>query len=165
MSTVGIKELKNRLTHYMRLAKTGEEIIVTERDKPVALIQKIEAVKQPKSEEAILAQMVAEGSIIPAKRRGPLPRFKPVKIKGKVEGVREVLAALDGFKQSVKNKVLRKGVNPNLHRPLLTTVGCTLFSFVVYGPLAFIYWFFLFKNLLDRSALTKQASSSTEATE
>ena len=38
MGTVGIKELKDRLTYYLRLTKQGEEIVVTERGKPIALL-------------------------------------------------------------------------------------------------------------------------------
>jgi len=41
MSAVGVKELKNRLTHYLRRTKAGEEVIVTERGKPIALLQPI----------------------------------------------------------------------------------------------------------------------------
>jgi prevent-host-death family protein len=82
MNTVGIKELKNRLTHYMRLAKAGHEIIVTERNKPVALIQKIDMVRQPRSEEAILARLAAEGSIKLGKEPARA-RFKPIRIKGR----------------------------------------------------------------------------------
>jgi prevent-host-death family protein len=38
MITVGIREIKNRLSEYLRMAKAGERIIVTERGKPVAVI-------------------------------------------------------------------------------------------------------------------------------
>ncbi len=38
MITVGIREIKNRLSEYLRRAKAGERIIVTERGKPVAVI-------------------------------------------------------------------------------------------------------------------------------
>jgi prevent-host-death family protein len=82
MNTVGIKELKNRLTHYIRLAKSGEDIIVTDRSKPIALIQKIEMVKEPRSEEAILARLAVEGSLTLAKK-GAMTRFKPIRIKGR----------------------------------------------------------------------------------
>ena len=82
MNTVGIKELKNRLTHYLRLSRAGEEIIVSDRGKPIALIQRIDMAKQPKSEEAILARMAAEGTVTLPKKRA-LTKFKPVRIKGK----------------------------------------------------------------------------------
>ena len=35
MSAVGVRELKNRLTYYLRRARKGEEVIVTERGRPV----------------------------------------------------------------------------------------------------------------------------------
>ena len=34
MSTVGVKELKNRLAYYLRRAKQGEEVVITERGVP-----------------------------------------------------------------------------------------------------------------------------------
>ena len=37
MGAVGVRELKNRLTYYLRRATKGEEIIVTERGRPVAV--------------------------------------------------------------------------------------------------------------------------------
>jgi antitoxin (DNA-binding transcriptional repressor) of toxin-antitoxin stability system len=36
MKAVGIKQLKARLSEYLRLVKTGETILVTERDEVVA---------------------------------------------------------------------------------------------------------------------------------
>lgn len=35
MKAVGIRELKNRLTHYVRLAKQGAEIVITEHGRPL----------------------------------------------------------------------------------------------------------------------------------
>ena len=82
MNTVGIKELKNRLTHYLRLSRAGEEIIVCDRGKPIALIQRIDMARQPKSDEAILAQMAAEGTVT-LPRKHAATKFKPVRIEGK----------------------------------------------------------------------------------
>jgi len=36
MGAVGVRELKNRLTYYLQRARKGEEVIVTERGRPVA---------------------------------------------------------------------------------------------------------------------------------
>lgn len=36
MKTVGVKQLKARLSEYLRLAKTGETVLVTERDEVIA---------------------------------------------------------------------------------------------------------------------------------
>ena len=42
MALVGIKELKNRLTYYLGLAKEGDNIIVTDRGKPVAILHSLD---------------------------------------------------------------------------------------------------------------------------
>lgn len=72
MSSVGVKELKNRLTQYLQRTKQGEEVIVTERGKPIALIQSIKAAQRVVSLEAKLAKLAAQGAIT-------LPTEKPVK--------------------------------------------------------------------------------------
>src|SRR5216684_6696544 len=36
MQEVNISELKARLSHYLRLAESGEEVLVKDRDRPVA---------------------------------------------------------------------------------------------------------------------------------
>jgi len=38
MRTVDLKSLKNKLSEYVRLAATGETIVVTDRNRPVAEI-------------------------------------------------------------------------------------------------------------------------------
>jgi prevent-host-death family protein len=38
MASVGIRELKGRLSHYLRRVKTGERLVVTERGKAVAVL-------------------------------------------------------------------------------------------------------------------------------
>ena len=38
MITVGIKQIKNRLSEYLRKAKAGERVVVTERGRPIAVI-------------------------------------------------------------------------------------------------------------------------------
>ena len=83
MSTVGIKELKNRLTYYLRKTKSGEEIIVTERDQPIALIQRIGLVKEPVSVEARLAKAASEGWLTLPESTGAGPRIRKVKVRGK----------------------------------------------------------------------------------
>lgn len=38
MATVGIRELKNRLSDYLDRVQAGERVIVTERGRPVAIV-------------------------------------------------------------------------------------------------------------------------------
>jgi prevent-host-death family protein len=81
MSTVGIRELKNRLTQYLRRTKQGEEVIITERGKPIALIQPIRSVEHPVSLEARLAKLAAQGFVtLPTQK--PLTRVRLAKVSG-----------------------------------------------------------------------------------
>lgn len=43
MTTVAIRELKNRLSEYLRKVKAGERLVVTERGRPIAVISTAEA--------------------------------------------------------------------------------------------------------------------------
>ncbi|MBK9946148.1 MAG: type II toxin-antitoxin system prevent-host-death family antitoxin [Nitrospira sp.] len=80
MSQVDVKELKNRLTHYLRRTQKGEEIVVTDRGRPIALLQQIEAGK-PGTREARSAQLTALAKIIPP-TRVPSKRLKPLAYRG-----------------------------------------------------------------------------------
>ena len=82
MSTVGVKELKNRLTQYLRRTKQGEEVVVTERGRPIAVIQPIQGARPPESLEARLAVLAVRGVVtLPAGR--PQGRMRRVRVKGR----------------------------------------------------------------------------------
>lgn len=78
MITVGIKELKNKLSQYLREIKKGEKIVVTEREKVIATIVPVERV----DEDSKLLSLVKEGFAI-WKGGKPMGSRRPVKIKGK----------------------------------------------------------------------------------
>jgi prevent-host-death family protein len=78
---VGVRELKNRLTSYLKLAKADQEVIVTEHGKPIAIIQSVSSVSAPKSLEARLAALSARGEItLPSRRL--VPRVRRIKVAG-----------------------------------------------------------------------------------
>ena len=81
MCTVGVKELKNRLTRYLRRTKQGEEVIITERGTPIALIQPIRSADRAVSLEARLASLAARG-VIALPTRKPLRRIRLAKVSG-----------------------------------------------------------------------------------
>jgi antitoxin (DNA-binding transcriptional repressor) of toxin-antitoxin stability system len=57
MTTVGIRELKAHLSHYVRLARQGERVIVTDRGREVAELRAITPV-HPGIKELIDSGMV-----------------------------------------------------------------------------------------------------------
>jgi antitoxin (DNA-binding transcriptional repressor) of toxin-antitoxin stability system len=78
MRTVGLKLLKNRLSEYVRLAASGETVLVTDRNRVIAELRPPQP-EPPLSDEELLAKGVREGWLTPAKApHGPLPPRRPV---------------------------------------------------------------------------------------
>jgi prevent-host-death family protein len=75
ITTVGSRELKNRLGAYLKRVKRGETLQVTERGEPIAEIRPLKPMDG--SLEARLERLAAEGKITLPKRKGfrPFPRL------------------------------------------------------------------------------------------
>lgn len=78
LSTVGSRELKNRLGTYLQRVRKGETLRITDRGEPVAELRPIQT--DDGSLEARLERMALEGLITPAKRKvfKPFPRLRAV---------------------------------------------------------------------------------------
>ena len=79
MRAVGLKVLKNKLSEYVRLAASGELILVTDREKVVAELGPPETARSPAVADAVVAELVRNGIVTPTRARlaGPPPR-KPI---------------------------------------------------------------------------------------
>jgi len=77
MSTVGIRQLRDRLSHYLRRVKTGERLVVTERGKSVAVLSPPAEKAKHQRVDAMLRDGVADWS-------GGKPRGsrRPARVKG-----------------------------------------------------------------------------------
>jgi len=74
---VGIRELRNNLARWLARAKKGEEIVVTERGKPVARLGPLR--------DRTMEELIAAGVVTPAKRpKTKLSGRRRVKAKGSV---------------------------------------------------------------------------------
>lgn len=80
MKSVGIKVLKNRLSEYVRLAASGETILITDRDEVVAELTQPRAERSPILADALLADAVRQGWLSPPalSSREPVPTTEPV---------------------------------------------------------------------------------------
>ncbi len=69
--TVGVRDLKAKLSEYLGRAAAGEQIIVTDRGRPVARIVSF-------SDDAVLERGIDEGWVEPPRRTqlGPVKRFR-----------------------------------------------------------------------------------------
>ena len=73
METIGIRELKENLSRYMKKVKTGEKIIVTDRKKEIAIIMPLEK----KAKEEKIYQLIQRGM---ACWSGGKPKGMPTRI-------------------------------------------------------------------------------------
>ena len=67
MQRVALTELKNRLSHFIRLVKSGETIEILERRVPVARIEAIGP--QDAAASGLRERLIREGIITPRRRR------------------------------------------------------------------------------------------------
>ncbi len=86
MATVGVAELRQNLSRYLRLVASGERLVVTERNRPVAELA------PPASSGRALDRLIAEGRLTRPPRRG-LP--EPLKFSGDPQALSR---ALDGIR-------------------------------------------------------------------
>jgi prevent-host-death family protein len=84
--TVGIRELKNKLSHYVRKAEAGERVIVTAQGRIVAELVPRAAAATMRSGTRFDA-LVAEGVVVPASQHGdptdgwPVIRMAPGSVR------------------------------------------------------------------------------------
>ena len=80
MRSVGIKVLNSRLSEYVRLAASGETVLVTDRDRVVAEIGPPRETRSPILADALLAEAVRAGWLTPPAlgARGQPPSPPPV---------------------------------------------------------------------------------------
>ncbi len=77
----GIKEIKNNLSRYLAKVKSGEEILITERGKPVARI--IKENEGSRSTRAALSLLIQKGLITLPTQSLPRENLSPIKVSGK----------------------------------------------------------------------------------
>ena len=69
MVRTNISNLKNRLSHYLRLVRAGEVVEITDRKVPLARIEAIDAFNDLDAGNGWLQQMVEDGIIVAPRRK------------------------------------------------------------------------------------------------
>ncbi len=91
MRSVGIKALNSRLSEYVRLAASGEIILVTDRDRVVAELGPLRETRSPVLADAFLADAVRSGVLTPP----TLTASEPPPAPPPVARLDEILGELD----------------------------------------------------------------------
>ena len=84
MRTIGIRELRQHASRYLRLVESGETVEVTDRGRPVALLT-------PIRRESTLERLIREGRARPA--QGDLLEIEPLPSKPGEPSLTEILEA------------------------------------------------------------------------
>jgi prevent-host-death family protein len=87
MTTVGVAELRQNLSKYLRLVDKGERLLVTDRNRPVAELG------PPPSTGRALDRLIAEGRVARPSRRG-LP--EPLELTGDPQALSRALDEIRG---------------------------------------------------------------------
>jgi prevent-host-death family protein len=68
---VGVREFRENLRAYLDRIEAGDEVVITDRGKPIARMT------EPETHEALRARLIREGRVTPAKKPwGPIDRDK-----------------------------------------------------------------------------------------
>ena len=86
-ATVGVAELRQNLSRYLRLVERGERLVVTDRNRPVAELG------PPATTGAALDRLIAEGRVSRPLRRG-LP--EPLRLAGDPRALSRALDEVRG---------------------------------------------------------------------
>ena len=76
---VGLREANQRFSSLVKAVKAGEEVVLTERGKPVAIMRKL---PEPTRGEAGIRRLEAAGLLRPATRPTPMPPWTPRRMRG-----------------------------------------------------------------------------------
>lgn len=89
---VSVRELKSRLSEYLRRIAAGEEVIVTSRGKAVARLSAPRSIRRgtPSEEEAV-AFLRSQSWVRPAKGKPRLPEYV-VRLKPGEKSLAEIVA-------------------------------------------------------------------------
>jgi prevent-host-death family protein len=76
MHVVGVRELKNRLTHYLSLTRQGMAVVVTDRNEPIAVLHALDQVEETAGTDERLASLAHGKRLRMPRDRSP---FSPVR--------------------------------------------------------------------------------------
>lgn len=100
MTRVNISTLKNELSAVLRKVRRGEEILVVDRDQPVARLVAVGHGPKAKDTKTLLEDLVTRGVASPPKRRPPARSWMEAHLVKLQPGVSAVKALLEEREES-----------------------------------------------------------------
>lgn len=85
MNTVGVAELRQNLSRYLRAVEQGERLVVTDRNRPVAELG------PPPSDGSARDRLIAEGRVRPRRHRVDFGALRPIESEGEPNALSRAL--------------------------------------------------------------------------
>jgi prevent-host-death family protein len=76
---MGLREANQHFSKAVRAVKSGREVVLTERGKPIAVIKPLEPLA---TGDAVIRRLEAEGLLRAAATSRPLPPWRPRPVRG-----------------------------------------------------------------------------------
>ena len=76
---MGLREANQNFSKAIKAVKAGQEVVLTERGKPIATIQPL---KMMKNDDSAVKNLEAKGLLRPAQKTSTLPAWSPRPLKG-----------------------------------------------------------------------------------
>ena len=77
---IGLREANQQFSRLMKKVRSGEEVLLTERGRPLAVLRPIRNIDKAK---AAIQRLEITGFLRPAAKRAGLPTWKPRPIRGR----------------------------------------------------------------------------------
>lgn len=77
---IGLRDANQQFSKAIKAVKSGEEVVLTERGKPIAVIKPY---PETNSKTIAIRRLEAAGVLRPAARTSAMPDRPPIRIKGK----------------------------------------------------------------------------------
>ncbi len=76
---MGLREANQNFSKAIKAVKAGQEVVLTERGKPIATIKPL---KMMQNGDAVVQRLEAAGLLRPAQKTSPVPAWSPRPLKG-----------------------------------------------------------------------------------
>ncbi len=76
---MGLREANQSFSAAIRAVRAGRRVVLTDRGRPIAVLQPIDAGGE---KDEGREQLASRGLLVKATRKGSLPRFRPVRLRG-----------------------------------------------------------------------------------
>jgi prevent-host-death family protein len=77
---MGLREANQNFSKAIKAVKAGQEVVLTERGKPIATITPL---KMMQNGDAVVQRLEAAGLLRPAQKTSPVPAWSPRPLKGR----------------------------------------------------------------------------------